>query len=147
LAISSSFSALASLALILGSFPPGIVPLALARVHELVPHHHQQQVAWSRATVSFATFQAIAGFAYSALFNLSGGQHALLFEIAAGAIVVALVLEIFNLKRSQPRSTSQLLQAGASPEDVHNQKSAARRLDALVGPKAATARLLIADAH
>lgn len=118
LAISSSFSALAVLALILGSFPPGIVPLALARVHELVPNHHQQQVAWSRATVSFATFQAIAGFAYSALFNLSGGQHALLFEIAAGAIVVALVLEVFNLKRSQPRSTSQLLQAGASPEDV-----------------------------
>jgi hypothetical protein len=78
---------------ILGSFPPGIVPLALARVHELVPQHHQQQLAWSRATVSFATFQAIAGYAYSALFNASGGDHALLFAIAAGAIVVALLLE------------------------------------------------------
>jgi hypothetical protein len=43
--------------------------------------------------VSFATFQAIAGFAYSALFNSSGGHHALLFIIAAGAIVVALLLE------------------------------------------------------
>jgi predicted MFS family arabinose efflux permease len=93
LAISSSFTALALLAVILGSFPPGIVPLALARVHELIPQHHQQQVAWSRATVSFATFQAIAGFAYSALFNASGGHHALLFVIAAGAIVVALLLE------------------------------------------------------
>lgn len=93
LAISSSFTALALLAVILGSFPPGIVPLALARVHELVPQHHQQQVAWSRATVSFATFQAIAGFAYSALFNASGGHHGLLFVIAAGAIVVALLLE------------------------------------------------------
>jgi len=93
LAVSDSFLALALLAVILGSFPPGIVPLALARVHELVPSHHRQQIAWSRATVSFATFQALAGFAYSALFNASGGQHTLLFMIAAGAIGVALLLE------------------------------------------------------
>ncbi len=93
LSISSSFAALAVLAVILGSFPPGIVPLALARVHELVPEHHQQQITWSRATVSFATFQAITGFAYSALFNASGGDHALLFIIACGAIVTALLLE------------------------------------------------------
>ncbi|KAF2394121.1 YbfB/YjiJ family MFS transporter [Pseudomonas frederiksbergensis] len=94
LAVSNSFLALALLAVILGSFPPGIVPLALARVHELVPNHHQQQIAWSRATVSFATFQALTGFAYSAIFNATGGHHALLFVIAAGAIVVALVLEL-----------------------------------------------------
>jgi sugar phosphate permease len=93
LAVFHSFLALALLAVILGSFPPGIVPLALARVHELVPSHHRQQIAWSRATVSFATFQALAGFAYSALFNASGGQHTLLFVIAAGAIAVALLLE------------------------------------------------------
>lgn len=93
LSISSSFTALALLAMIIGSFPPGIVPLALARVHELIPQHHQQQIAWSRATVSFATFQALAGFAYSALFNASGGRHELLFVIAAAAIVVALLLE------------------------------------------------------
>jgi predicted MFS family arabinose efflux permease len=105
LSISSSFAVLALLAVILGSFPPGIVPLALARVHELIPQHHQQQIAWSRATVSFATFQAVAGFAYSALFNASGGDHALLFVIAAGAIVVALLLEqamrLLN-RRDQP---------------------------------------------
>lgn len=93
LSISSSFAALALLAVIIGSFPPGIVPLALARVHELIPQHHRQQIAWSRATVSFATFQALAGFAYSALFNASGGRHELLFVIAAAAIVVALLLE------------------------------------------------------
>ncbi|QXI18839.1 YbfB/YjiJ family MFS transporter [Pseudomonas hamedanensis] len=93
LSIADSFLALALLAVILGSFPPGIVPLALARVHELVPTHHRQQIAWSRATVSFATFQALAGFAYSALFNATGGHHALLFVIAGGAIVVALLLE------------------------------------------------------
>ncbi|WP_330207018.1 YbfB/YjiJ family MFS transporter [Pseudomonas sp. AM14(2022)] len=93
LAVSDSFMALAVLAVIIGSFPPGIVPLALARVHELVPDHHRQQIAWSRATVSFATFQALAGFAFSALFNATGGQHAMLFVIAAGAIVVAILLE------------------------------------------------------
>jgi MFS family permease len=94
LAISQTFLALAVLAVLIGSFPPGIVPLALARVHELVPNHHRQQVAWSRATVSFATFQAVAGFAYSALFNASGGHHALLFLISTGAVVVALLLDV-----------------------------------------------------
>lgn len=98
LPFASSFTALALLAVILGSFPPGIVPLALARVHELLPDHHQQQLAWSRATVSFATFQALSGFAYSALFNSSGGDHGLLFMIAAGAIVVALMLELGTLQ-------------------------------------------------
>jgi MFS family permease len=93
LAISQTFLALALLAVLIGSFPPGIVPLALARVHELVPNHHRQQVAWSRATVSFATFQAVAGFAYSALFNASGGHHALLFLISAGAIVIAFLFD------------------------------------------------------
>ena len=44
--------------------------------------------------VTATTFQALSGFAYSALFNSSGGQHALLFMIAAGAIVVALALEL-----------------------------------------------------
>ena len=93
LCVTHSLIALAVLAVIFGSFPPGIVPLALARVHELVRGHHRQQLAWSRATVSFASFQAIAGFAYSALFNASGGNHALLFGIACGAIVVALLLD------------------------------------------------------
>ncbi len=105
LSISHSFLALAVLAVIIGSFPPGIVPLALARVHELVPDHHLQQVAWSRATVSFATFQAITGFAYSALFNASGGHYALLFVIASGAIVSALLLEQ-GLRLLKPRGAS-----------------------------------------
>ena len=106
LSISSAFWALALLAVILGSFPPGIVPLALARVHELIPGHHQQQIAWSRATVSFATFQAIAGFAYSALFNASGGHHALMFVITAGAIVVALLLELAVRLPGQPKEAA-----------------------------------------
>jgi predicted MFS family arabinose efflux permease len=104
LSITSTLAALALLAVIIGSFPPGIVPLALARVRELIPGHHEQQIAWSRATVSFATFQAISGFAYSALFNASGGRHELMFVIATGAIVVALLLElgVYLLTRRDP---------------------------------------------
>ncbi len=80
--------------LVIGSFPPGIVPLALARVHQLVPGHAAQNATWSRATVSFASFQAIAGYAYSALFTASHGHYALLFAVAAGAIVLALLMEL-----------------------------------------------------
>lgn len=89
----SNFALLAVLAIIIGSFPPGIVPLALGRIHELVPRHDMQQVAWSRATVSFATFQALAGYGYSVVFNASGGHHVMLFAIAAAAIVVALLAD------------------------------------------------------
>jgi predicted MFS family arabinose efflux permease len=93
LCTTSNFALLAVLAIIIGSFPPGIVPLALGRIHELVPGHEQQQVAWSRATVSFATFQALAGYGYSVMFNASGGHHVMLFAIAAAAIVIALVAD------------------------------------------------------
>ncbi|WP_045958891.1 YbfB/YjiJ family MFS transporter [Xenorhabdus poinarii] len=89
----TSLPVLAFLSVIIGSFPPGIVPLTLARVHELLPSHHQQQIAWSRATASFASAQALAGFAYSALFDASGGYHAVLFMFACGAIVLALLLD------------------------------------------------------
>ena len=54
ISISSSLVALSFLAVILGSFPPGIVPLVLARVHELVPEH-LHQLNWRHATVFFAT--------------------------------------------------------------------------------------------
>jgi len=63
---------------------------------------------WSRATVSFATFQAISGFAYSALFNASGGHHGLMFVIAAGAIVLALLLELAVRLSSRPDSLVQV---------------------------------------
>ncbi|HEX8594552.1 MAG TPA: YbfB/YjiJ family MFS transporter [Pseudomonas sp.] len=93
LCMTTSYLLLGLLAVIIGSFPPGIVPLALARIHELVPNHEQQQVAWSRATVSFATFQALAGYGYSVVFNSNGGHHVMLFAIAAGAITAALIAD------------------------------------------------------
>ena len=94
---------LGAAALLIGSFPPGIVPLALARVHQLVDGHARQTATWSRATVSFASFQAIAGYAYSALFAFSGGQYAVLFAVAAGAVVLALLIDLL-LKERQAMS-------------------------------------------
>lgn len=73
-----------------------------ARTRGMIPHPHQQQAAWRRAPPSFATLQAIAGFAYSALFNLSGGPHAVLFVVAVVAIVVALALGTILLNRRPP---------------------------------------------
>ncbi|QHG67934.1 YbfB/YjiJ family MFS transporter [Pseudomonas putida] len=94
---------LGAAALLIGSFPPGIVPLALARVHQLVDGHARQTATWSRATVSFASFQAIAGYAYSALFAFSGGHYAVLFAVAAGAVLLALLVDLL-LKERQAMS-------------------------------------------
>ncbi|MFJ4344840.1 YbfB/YjiJ family MFS transporter [Pseudomonas sp. NPDC089401] len=90
---------LGAAALLIGSFPPGIVPLALARVHHLVDGHARQNATWSRATVSFASFQAIAGYGYSALFAATGGHYAALFAVAAGAVVLALLMDLLVKER------------------------------------------------
>jgi predicted MFS family arabinose efflux permease len=80
---------------VIGTFAPGIVPLALARVHESVGHDtHKQNIVWSRATIFSAGAMAITGYAYSALFNASGGNHRLLFLTAAILLVVALFVEL-----------------------------------------------------
>ncbi len=80
---------------VIGTFAPGIVPLALARVHESIPHNaNRQNIAWSRATIFSAAAMAIAGYAYSALFNASGGNHRLLFLTGAGVLVASLLLEL-----------------------------------------------------
>ncbi|MDW3685330.1 YbfB/YjiJ family MFS transporter [Cupriavidus sp. CV2] len=89
---------LALATLFVGTFPPGIVPLVLARIHELIPHdEHAQNQAWSRATISFATSQAVAGYAYSAIFALTGGHHRVLFGIAVAGLALALLAELASL--------------------------------------------------
>jgi predicted MFS family arabinose efflux permease len=84
-----------ALTVIIGSFPPGIVPLVLARVHETVPANAaRQNVIWSRATTVFAASQALSGYAYSAIFNRSGGDHRLLFVLGAVATGLAALVDI-----------------------------------------------------
>lgn len=78
-------------AVLIGSFPPGAVPLVLHRVHHLLPGNPQaQSAAWSRATVIFAVVQAASGYAYSWLFAESGGNYALLFALGGGSLLLAL---------------------------------------------------------
>jgi predicted MFS family arabinose efflux permease len=93
-AMSSNYILIGVLTLIIGSYPPGIVPMMLARIHEVLPNDHVgQHKSWSRATTTFAAFQALAGYTYSALFNSSGGNHRLLFAIGAVALVFVVVVD------------------------------------------------------
>jgi predicted MFS family arabinose efflux permease len=83
------------LAFVIGSFPPGIVPLVLGWLREIYPNDAPRQNAkWSRATVAFAAAQAAAAYAYSALFVASARDYRLLFGIAGIAIVTAIALEV-----------------------------------------------------
>ncbi|WNG27595.1 YbfB/YjiJ family MFS transporter [Cystobacter fuscus] len=84
---------LLALAAVIGSFPAGVVPLALGRVHELMEDAHSRQAMWSRATVSFALSQALSGYVYSTVYGLSGGQHQVLFGLGAGALLIAFALD------------------------------------------------------
>lgn len=96
LSVSSNVAVLAVVAFVVGSFPPGIVPLTLGWLREIYPDDAQQQNAkWSRATVVFAASQAVAAYAYSAIFVDSARDYRLLFVIATAAIVVAAALELF----------------------------------------------------
>lgn len=92
---SSNHLVLAVLTVIIGTFPPGIVPLVLSRMHDILHHDvAEQHRAWSRATTVFAAFQALAGYAFSAVFNASGGNHRVLFLCATVALAAALLGEL-----------------------------------------------------
>jgi predicted MFS family arabinose efflux permease len=80
---------------VVGAFVTGTVPLVLGRVHELLAHHPAQQGgAWRTATVGFALTQAVGAYGLSYLFSSSGANYALLFLIGAGAIALALVVNL-----------------------------------------------------
>lgn len=76
-----------------GAFTPGIVPLVLGRLREMLPHSPTaQKTAWSRATTAFALMQAAAAYAMSFVFAHSNGQYLLLFMLAAVALAIAFVM-------------------------------------------------------
>lgn len=76
-----------------GAFTPGIVPLVLGRLREMLPHSPMaQKTAWSRATTAFALMQAAAAYAMSFVFAHSNGQYLLLFMLAAAALAIAFVM-------------------------------------------------------
>lgn len=81
--------------LIVGAFVPGIVPLVLGRVQELLPQDAAaQKAAWSKATTGFALLQAAGGYGLTFVFSRSGGDYRLLFLIGTAAILLALTIEL-----------------------------------------------------
>jgi MFS family permease len=100
LAVSSQTWAIFAATLTLGAFTPGIVTLALGRIHELVPHDHlEQRAAWSRATTAFALFQALGGYGYSWLFSHSQENYALIFACGAAALALAFLADVLLNRR------------------------------------------------
>jgi predicted MFS family arabinose efflux permease len=79
---------------VVGAFVPGVVPLTLGRVHELVPDEQGRKAAWSRCTAAFALGQAGAACAFSHVFARTGGEYGLLFAAGAGALLLALVIDL-----------------------------------------------------
>ncbi|BBQ02170.1 MFS transporter (plasmid) [Burkholderia sp. SFA1] len=101
-AVSSSAVLLMVSSVVVGAFTPGIVPLVLGRVNELLAHHPAaQKGAWRTATTGFAVLQALAAYGLSFLFSNSGGDYRLLFAIGAAALAVALTVDLFAALRSR----------------------------------------------
>ncbi|ACC75566.1 YbfB/YjiJ family MFS transporter [Paraburkholderia phymatum] len=89
---------------LMGAAVPGIVPLALGRVNELLAHHPAaQKGAWSTATTTFAVLQAVAAYGMSFLFTQNGGNYAMLFVIGAAALALALAVDLFAALRAHPQ--------------------------------------------
>lgn len=77
-----------------GAIVPGVVPLVLGRVHDLIPTDTARRtIAWSRVTASFAIGQAAAAYGLSFVYAQSE-SYALLFAIAAGALGLALAIDL-----------------------------------------------------
>jgi predicted MFS family arabinose efflux permease len=83
---------------IVGGFTPGIVPLVLGRIHELLPHSNaDQRAAWAQATTVFALFQAAGAYGLSYLFQRTGGDYTILFVIGASAITASLAIDLVTV--------------------------------------------------
>jgi MFS family permease len=90
--------------LIVGASTPGAVPLALGRVHELVPDAAGRQAAWSISATAYAIGQAVAAYGLSFFFAWNIG-YAGLFESAAAVLAAGLAIDLVTTliaQRSQP---------------------------------------------
>ncbi|MFP4896605.1 YbfB/YjiJ family MFS transporter [Paraburkholderia sp. EG304] len=89
---------------VIGVFTPGIVPLVLGRIHELVRDNHlEERAAWSRATTAFALFQALGGYGYSHLFSRFHDDYALVFLCGAAALTLAFLADVIMQARRTER--------------------------------------------
>jgi predicted MFS family arabinose efflux permease len=88
---------LAVSSVVIGAAVPGVVPLVLGRVHELVPPE-QRGPTWSFATTAFALGQAAGAYGLSFLYAQTG-NYGLLFMLGAGAIFLALLIDLAFARR------------------------------------------------
>jgi MFS family permease len=93
---------------LVGAAVPGIVPLVLGRLHELLAHHPAgQKRAWSTATTCFATLQAAAAYGLSYLFGHDGGNYRMLFLIGTAALILALAVDLCAVLFIRPDTPAQ----------------------------------------
>lgn len=90
--ISENPIALGVSSILVGAFVPGVVPLVLGRLHEMIPADDARRKAWGRATMAFATGQAVGGLLFSFIFAQRGGGYPLLFVFGAATLAIALVI-------------------------------------------------------
>jgi len=94
LAVTSAPPALIVSSFVIGSFVPGIVPVALGRVMELLPSASGRQVAaWSLATAAWAVGQAIGAYGLSFVFARTG-DYPLLFMLGTLPLVAAAAIDV-----------------------------------------------------
>jgi predicted MFS family arabinose efflux permease len=80
---------------VIGAMVPGVVPLVLGRVHELLPHDaDQQRRAWGLCTAALAAGQAAAAYGFSFIFAQTAGGYRLLYTLGAIALALAFVIDI-----------------------------------------------------
>ncbi|MBI3443882.1 MAG: YbfB/YjiJ family MFS transporter [Magnetospirillum sp.] len=87
--------------LVIGSFTPGIVPVVLGRIRELLPHDPQaQRAAWSRTTAAFALGQAGGAYGLSWLFA-DQGSYPILYTVGAAIMGLALIVELLTFSEGK----------------------------------------------
>ena len=92
--IADGAAALAVSSIVVGAFVPGVAGLAVGRVHELASANGTSRTsAWGICTASFAIGQAAAAYGFSFLFARTG-EYAMLFGLGAGALVLALAVDL-----------------------------------------------------
>jgi predicted MFS family arabinose efflux permease len=95
LAFSASPLSLSISSIVVGAMVPGVVPLVLGRVHELIPRDaDQQRQAWGLCTTAFALGQAAAAYGCSYIYAHTGGGYRVLFALGAAALATALVIDV-----------------------------------------------------
>lgn len=119
LAMTTGAAALALSSVVAGALVPGVVPLVLGRIHELIPDHDpgRRAEAWSFATTAFALGQAVGAYGLSFLYAETS-SYRLLFELGGTALALALVIDLVvgaQTARHAAASTSSRLDEPADP--------------------------------